>query len=1194
MRFWLLLLTLACSPLTAGVNVITGQYVEHAVDLQIPGFALSRSYTGPGRWEGRDEPACWTTGRSWLRTRDGTSFVVQEPFGSRLSFDGTSWQPAVTNRSIEPIDGGYLLHIGEDRFFFEGEGPEYPLSRIVWANGQEVSFVYEEGVLKRVDGAGDTLHFQYGKSTTFVPSTIENCVTTSSGEEVRYTIAPACQLLTRVEIAGQLPIGYEYDTSTHSRYTEQKGLYRLIKRWQGENYLRNTYYEVEAGRKSVQMGDVRVEHPDVNCVKAQYAPVGLNGEEVCVAQYRYHFSPWKNHTPGGAAGFAEVWDALGNRTVYRWGCGQKMRSIERHEGHEDLLRMEKMLYRDGEIAGVVCFDDQQRAVAAVTYDEGGATLWGDLSGHCAASLELDEAGFPIANGIESNTAPLSFAPQMASAAQLEGEAEYDQAGRCTAVEIEGRRYSYTYDPLSRLTSVTYPSSVEAHFEYDALGRVVSSPAGQFEYDSLGNCTKAVRVEGIDRYRHNIRGQLAEAHYADGTSEECSYNLAGQLVRKAERTGRVTEASYDGLGRLEMISDGSRTLEFSYEGGLTLTASEGGQTVVQQYDANGLLLSEQLPSGLSLSHTYDDEGRRTSTHFPDGSLVEYEHDAFGVCSAERTMASGRRYWRRIIQRDETGRPLVEESEIGTWSYRWDSEGRLLESHTPDGQVAYLYDCEGRLIERTGADASGSFCDRYSYDDHSQLIEERGEFCNTFAYDSLGNRLSGPSIELPEELEPTDTLDRRSSRFLYDGLIEIGEFPSNLRIVMDDGCGRPRTIAVEIDGEPYYTTTNQRGDITALIDQRGRAVEVAHYSAFGEQSVWGEELSPWGFADKRRDPNGLIYFGRRYYAPPAGRWLTPDPAGYVDGPNLYAYCHNNPFQFRDWLGESSEPVEVVPPRPRGPRDHWELWSPLFEDHSAESRWLEDGIVTLSGIGVLAHQLWHKIFPKGAPISSPRRWLTAGAATMQVAMGAFEISIGGRLVVSGALSPVGVLLIAHGFDQAFAGVKTLWSGEPCETVTQGSLEFLGLSPEIAGYTDAAIGIVALGVGGAVVHGTSRVVLKYPNKVVPTLEQVAPNVWESLGGLRYAGVDGRGVSRVKHVLKHVFPDSSRRLHTVFNVTENEVFALIDEAWLMRKPSLGSFPEVFDIPMGRVVGTRGETAIRIVVEKGTVNVRTAYPVVCP
>ncbi len=43
----------------------------------------------------------------------------------------------------------------------------------------------------------------------------------------------------------------------------------------------------------------------------------------------------------------------------------------------------------------------------------------------------------------------------------------------------------------------------------------------------------------------------------------------------------------------------------------------------------------------------------------------------------------------------------------------------------------------------------------------------------------------------------------------------------------------------------------------------------------------------------EETGLVYFGKRYYDPSIGRWISSDPAGAIDGPNLYAFVHNNPF-------------------------------------------------------------------------------------------------------------------------------------------------------------------------------------------------------------------------------------------------------------------------------------------------------------
>jgi RHS repeat-associated protein len=61
------------------------------------------------------------------------------------------------------------------------------------------------------------------------------------------------------------------------------------------------------------------------------------------------------------------------------------------------------------------------------------------------------------------------------------------------------------------------------------------------------------------------------------------------------------------------------------------------------------------------------------------------------------------------------------------------------------------------------------------------------------------------------------------------------------------------------------------------------------------------NPWQYAGKRVDQEtGFSAFGLCYYDPSIGRWLTPDPAGFADGPNLYAYVHNSPLLYWDQFG------------------------------------------------------------------------------------------------------------------------------------------------------------------------------------------------------------------------------------------------------------------------------------------------------
>lgn len=108
----------------------------------------------------------------------------------------------------------------------------------------------------------------------------------------------------------------------------------------------------------------------------------------------------------------------------------------------------------------------------------------------------------------------------------------------------------------------------------------------------------------------------------------------------------------------------------------------------------------------------------------------------------------------------------------------------------------------------------------------------------------------------------------------------------------------------DGQYAYTLHweyDHLGNIIALLDTEGQLVESYRYTSFGETQVFnpGQQINnPWRYSSKRFDQEtGFFYFGQRYYAPEIGRWITPDPAGFADGSNLYAYVHNQPLRYID---------------------------------------------------------------------------------------------------------------------------------------------------------------------------------------------------------------------------------------------------------------------------------------------------------
>jgi hypothetical protein len=95
-------------------------------------------------------------------------------------------------------------------------------------------------------------------------------------------------------------------------------------------------------------------------------------------------------------------------------------------------------------------------------------------------------------------------------------------------------------------------------------------------------------------------------------------------------------------------------------------------------------------------------------------------------------------------------------------------------------------------------------------------------------------------------------------------------------------------------------------------------------------------------------------------------------------------------------------------------------------------------------------------------------------------------------------------------------------------------------------------------------------------------------------AGVDyGPGSvhgNRVKHVLDHAVPNPAKTTHSVFSVYRDQVLGLIDEAWLGKGNPLYNDPGAYIVPMGRAVGTAGETNIKIIVRPNTNKIITAYP----
>ena len=115
----------------------------------------------------------------------------------------------------------------------------------------------------------------------------------------------------------------------------------------------------------------------------------------------------------------------------------------------------------------------------------------------------------------------------------------------------------------------------------------------------------------------------------------------------------------------------------------------------------------------------------------------------------------------------------------------------------------------------------------------------------------------------------------------------------------------------NGAIICSHANHRGDVIARSSDTGSLTYFALYEAYGTRPY---EYNPSGDPDRQKANTkeeekdiDLLNEGMRYRDLETGTFLTRDPIGYADGPNVYCYVHCNPITHFDAWGLSKEECE-----------------------------------------------------------------------------------------------------------------------------------------------------------------------------------------------------------------------------------------------------------------------------------------------
>ncbi|MDZ3991200.1 RHS repeat domain-containing protein [Pseudomonas sp. Teo4] len=415
-------------------------------------------------------------------------------------------------------------------------------------------------------------------------------------------------------------------------------------------------------------------------------------------------------------------------------------------------------------------------------------------------------------------------------------------------------------------------------------------------------------------------------------ESVSYSAAGQKLREAHGNGLVTRYdyeprtqrlaatrterpvghahgakvlqdlryAYDPVGNVVSVrNDAEQTRfwrnqkvepqsEYAYDSLYQLVGASGREMASAGQSSSQLPVSTPLDSSTytrySRTYWYDEAGNLTRIrHSAPASNNNYTTDITVSDRSNRAVSSALAMVPGQVEALFTADGLQTTLSPGQ-SLDWSMRGELLKV-TP-------------VVRETGVDDS----EGYRYDSGNQRILKISK--HRAANLMLAHQvLYLPGLELR-------TSSQGTTRTQDLQIIAIGEAGRAQVRALHWALGKPHDLPNDL---LRYSYDDHLGSGTLEVDGSGALITREEYYPYGGTSVWSARSEVQGrykfvrYSGKERDATGLYYYGYRYYQPWLCRWLSADPAGNMDGLNVFTMVRNNPLTLVDEQGLEGRPAQ-----------------------------------------------------------------------------------------------------------------------------------------------------------------------------------------------------------------------------------------------------------------------------------------------
>jgi RHS repeat-associated protein len=464
----------------------------------------------------------------------------------------------------------------------------------------------------------------------------------------------------------------------------------------------------------------------------------------------------------------------------------------------------------------------------------------------------------------------------------------------------------TFDALNRVTTATSPDGDLTTPTFNERSLLASV--------SVKLASTAAVATVVAKATYDAKGQRQAVAYGNGAATAYSYDsetfrLTELKTTRPGDTGPLQNLSYtyDPVGNVTRLRDEAQDTIFFDNQVVSPSADYTYDAIYRLVRATG---REQIGQAGQPQTTWNDAARvviplPTDGHAMRNYTENYTYDEVGnFLQIAHTANLGN--WTRTYAYDEPTAPPA---------------NNLLTSTTVGGATErYTYDAHGNIASMPHLSLIQSDWKDQLQATATQIVNDGTPETTYYTYDSAGQRVVKATNNQNGE---------RTAERIYLGDYEVYRtYDVNGNVVREShslhvSSGADRicvfeTTTIDNNAPPTslpsaltrYQLSNHLGSAMLELDGAAAIITYEQYYPYGSTSLQSGRstaevsLKRYRYTGKERDgESGFYYHGARYYAPWLGRWMSPDPAGLIDGPNRYSYARNNPIRLVDPDGSAA---------------------------------------------------------------------------------------------------------------------------------------------------------------------------------------------------------------------------------------------------------------------------------------------------